>query len=66
VFVSGLGWLTRSPFSTDDTEISRLLLADREAILVRSFTEAGRAVANTNRACSVTGLTTDWSRSFGG
>jgi sugar-specific transcriptional regulator TrmB len=40
VFVSGLDWLSRSPLPTDDTEISRLLLADREAILVSSFTEA--------------------------
>lgn len=40
VFVSGLDWLNRSPLPGDDTEISRLLLADREAILVSSFTEA--------------------------
>jgi sugar-specific transcriptional regulator TrmB len=40
VFVSGLEWLSRSPLPEDDTEISRLLLADREAILVSSFTEA--------------------------
>jgi sugar-specific transcriptional regulator TrmB len=39
VFVSGLDWLSRSPLPDDDTEISRLLLADREAILVSSFTE---------------------------
>src|SRR6056297_733173 len=39
VFVSGLDWLSRSPLPGDDTEISRLLLADREAILVSSFTE---------------------------
>ncbi|WP_254839100.1 TrmB family transcriptional regulator [Natronomonas marina] len=39
VFVSGLDWLSGSPFPSDDTEISRLLLADREAILVSSFTE---------------------------
>ncbi|WP_245800657.1 hypothetical protein [Natrinema saccharevitans] len=32
-FVSGLDWLSRSPLPNDDTEISRLLLADREAIL---------------------------------
>jgi hypothetical protein len=37
-FVSELGWLSRSPTPSDDTEISRLLLADREAILVSSFT----------------------------
>ncbi|WP_171006658.1 TrmB family transcriptional regulator [Halalkalirubrum salinum] len=40
VFVSGLNWLDRSPLPGDDTEISRLLLADREAILVSSFTKA--------------------------
>jgi sugar-specific transcriptional regulator TrmB len=40
VFVSGLDWLSRSPLSDDETEISRLLLADREAILVSSFTES--------------------------
>ena len=40
VFVSGLEWVSRSPLSDDDTEISRLLLADREAILVSSFTES--------------------------
>jgi sugar-specific transcriptional regulator TrmB len=39
VFVSGLEWLSRSAFPGDETEISRLLLADREAILVSSFTE---------------------------
>ena len=39
VFVSGLDWLSRSPLPGDDTEISRLLLADRESILVSSFTE---------------------------
>ncbi|WP_199725491.1 TrmB family transcriptional regulator [Haloarcula sp. Atlit-7R] len=39
VFVSGLDWLSRSPLPDDDTEISRLLLADREAILMSSFTE---------------------------
>ena len=40
VFISGLDWLSRSPIPSDNTEISRLLLADREAILVSSFTEA--------------------------
>jgi sugar-specific transcriptional regulator TrmB len=39
VFVSGLEWLSRSSIPSDDTEISRLVLADREAILVSSFTE---------------------------
>ena len=41
VFVSGLEWLGRSPVADDDTQISRLLLADREAILVSSFTAGG-------------------------
>ena len=41
VFVSGLDWLRQSPFAGDSTEISRLLLVDREAILVSSFTETG-------------------------
>lgn len=40
VFVSGLDWVSHSPLPGDDTEISRLLLADREAILVSSFTAA--------------------------
>lgn len=40
VFISGLDWMSRSPLPGDDTEISRLLLTDREAILVSSFTEA--------------------------
>ncbi|MBX0298214.1 TrmB family transcriptional regulator [Haloarcula nitratireducens] len=39
VFVSGLDRLSRSPLPGDDTEISRLLLVDREAILVSSFTD---------------------------
>ncbi len=39
VFVSGLNWLDQSPLPGDDTQISRLLLTDREAILVSSFTE---------------------------
>ncbi|WP_336022991.1 TrmB family transcriptional regulator [Halobellus salinisoli] len=39
VFVSELDWVSRSPLPGDDTEISRLLLTDREAILVSSFTE---------------------------
>jgi sugar-specific transcriptional regulator TrmB len=37
VFVSGLEWLSHAPYPEDRTEISRLLLADREAILVSSF-----------------------------
>jgi len=40
VFVSGLEWLSHSSLTGDDTEISRLVLADREAILVSSFTHA--------------------------
>jgi sugar-specific transcriptional regulator TrmB len=39
VYVSGLDWLSQSPLPDDATEISRLLLTDREAILVSSFTE---------------------------
>jgi sugar-specific transcriptional regulator TrmB len=39
VFVSGLEWLGRSPLPEDHTEIGRLLLVDREAILVSTFTE---------------------------
>ncbi|HKJ58858.1 MAG TPA: helix-turn-helix domain-containing protein [Halobacteriales archaeon] len=37
VFVSGLDWLTGTAITGDDTEISRLLLADRSAILVSTF-----------------------------
>lgn len=40
VFVSGLAWLSRSELPDDETEISRLLLVDREAILVSSYTES--------------------------
>ncbi|WP_245180506.1 TrmB family transcriptional regulator [Haloarcula amylovorans] len=40
VFVSELEWLTHSALPDDDTEIGRLLLADREAILVSSFHRA--------------------------
>ncbi|MXR40127.1 TrmB family transcriptional regulator [Halobaculum sp. WSA2] len=42
VFVSGLDWLSGAATSDDTTEISRLVLVDREAILVSSFT-AGAA-----------------------
>jgi len=38
VFVSGLDWLSGSSEDDDTTEISRLVLADREAILVSTFT----------------------------
>jgi len=43
-FVSGLEWLRQSALPGDETEISRLLLVDREAILVSSYTptESGR------------------------
>ena len=41
VFVSGLEWLEASSLPGDTTEISRLLLVDREAILVSSFSDAG-------------------------
>jgi len=37
VFVSGLEWLRGSPLENDSTEIGRLLLVDRENILVSSF-----------------------------
>lgn len=40
VFVSGLEWLSRSELAGDETEISRLVLVDRETILVSSFTES--------------------------
>ncbi|QKY21948.1 TrmB family transcriptional regulator (plasmid) [Halolamina sp. CBA1230] len=46
VFVSGLEWLQQSSLPGDTTEISRLLLVDRQAILVSSFTrnsESGHA-----------------------
>lgn len=39
VFVSGLDWVSHSPLPDDDTEISRLLLADQQAILMSSFTK---------------------------
>ena len=40
VFVSGLEWLQQSSLPGDTTEISRLLLVDRQAILVSSFTRS--------------------------
>lgn len=43
VFVSGLEWLQRSALPDDQTQISRLLLVDREAILVSSFTTGSDA-----------------------
>jgi sugar-specific transcriptional regulator TrmB len=48
VFVSGLDWLRHAPTQQDDTEISRLLLVDRESILVSTFTE--RDVGDGERA----------------
>lgn len=39
VFVSGLEWLGRSGGPDDETEISRLILVDRQAILVSSITD---------------------------
>jgi len=38
LFVSGLEWLTDSSLEDDETQITRLMLVDREAILVSSFT----------------------------
>ena len=40
VFVSELAWLSRSGLTDDETEISRLLLVDREAILVSTYQES--------------------------
>jgi sugar-specific transcriptional regulator TrmB len=40
VFVSRLEWLRHSALSDDETEISRLTIVDREAILVSSFVES--------------------------
>jgi sugar-specific transcriptional regulator TrmB len=39
VFVSELDWLDQSTLPNDETQISRLLLVDREAILVSSYRE---------------------------
>ena len=39
VFVSGLDWLGGSAIADDDTEISRILLTDRSAILVSTLHE---------------------------
>jgi len=41
VFVSGLGWLANVGDDGDETEISRLLLIDRNTILISSFVVAG-------------------------
>lgn len=40
VFVSELAWLSHAGLPDDDTEISRLLLVDRESILVSTFQES--------------------------
>lgn len=40
VFVSGLEWLRSTGGTEDDTEISRLLLVDRNTILVSTFRES--------------------------
>ncbi|WP_459194008.1 TrmB family transcriptional regulator [Halosimplex sp. J119] len=42
VFVSELSWLSQSTLADDTTEISRLLLVDREAILVSTYHETNR------------------------
>jgi sugar-specific transcriptional regulator TrmB len=42
VFVSGLEWLRGTEEAADETEISRLLLTDRESILVSTYVEGGR------------------------
>lgn len=41
VFETGLEWLEASPLADDDTQIGRLLLADRSAILVSTFHGSG-------------------------
>jgi sugar-specific transcriptional regulator TrmB len=41
VFVSGLDWLSGADIAGDDTNISRLLLVDRSAILVSTFQRDG-------------------------
>lgn len=43
VFLSGLDWLSRSTLPGDDTAIKRLLLADRQAILVSTADAADGA-----------------------
>lgn len=42
VFVSGLEWLHGSSVGADETEITRLLLVDRETLLVSTLTKTGR------------------------
>jgi sugar-specific transcriptional regulator TrmB len=42
VFVSGLEWLRGTDVADDQTEINRLLLTDRESILVSTFVDAGQ------------------------
>ncbi len=50
VFVSGLTWLSASDLPGDETEISRLLLVDRQAILVSSYTESAGATRQHEQA----------------
>ena len=51
VFVSGLDWLRSSPIDVEDTTaISRLVLVDREAILVSSMTETSAGDGGTEKA----------------
>ena len=51
VFVSGLEWLHSSSIdTTDDTTISRLLLVDRNTILVSSVHERGPGEVDTEKA----------------
>jgi sugar-specific transcriptional regulator TrmB len=46
VFLSGLDWLSRSALPDDDTAISRLLLVDRQAILVSTIDVADGPAAD--------------------
>jgi HTH-type transcriptional regulator, sugar sensing transcriptional regulator len=58
VFVSELEWLSSAPAdSTDDTTISRLLLIDRNTILVSTVHEAASSAAETERAVFGRGFT---------
>lgn len=50
VFVSGLEWLDHSSHPEDDTDIGRLLLVDREAILVSTFHDTGTDAARDEQA----------------
>ncbi|RQG91779.1 TrmB family transcriptional regulator [Natrarchaeobius chitinivorans] len=58
VFVSELEWLKNNPTdSTDDTTISRLILIDRNTILVSSVHEGASNAAETERAVFGRGFT---------